>query len=226
MRKTLKEALRSLYEAMLKDNGISVLKEENYCCMAPSVGEKYPKMPNEGIVFYGRANNGWTTGVDDSFDTIYDDGAEGLTDYIKGNSSPFFRTAGKAFSNYYGEEWYEHVAYSNLYKVAPHSGNPTNTVCGTQWEYITEIFKKEIKTLSPKFVVMFAGKCWADDFVWYVNGEKMPEPLETIEWDKNYGYEINIYKIEEVYYLITEHPQGKNETLHAQAIIEIIEKYK
>ena len=110
--------------------------------------------------------------------------------------------------------------------MAPPSGNPTDTICGTQWEYVTEIFKKEIKTLSPKFVVMFAGKCWADDFVWYVNGKKKPEPLETIEWDENYGYEINIYKIEEVYYLITEHPQGKNETLHAQAIIDTIEKYK
>lgn len=226
MRNFLKEALKPLYEIMLKDERISALSKRNYCCMAPSVGEKYPKMPNEGIVFYGRANNGWTTGVDDSFDTIYDGGAEGLTDYIKGNISPFLRTAGKAFSNYYGEEWYEHVAYSNLYKVAPPSSNPTDTVCRKQWEYVTEIFKKEIKTLSPKFVVMFAGKCWADDFVRYVNGEKMLEPLETIEWDENYGYEINIYKIEEVYYLITEHPQGKKETLHAQAIIDTIEKYK
>lgn len=226
MRNFLKEALKPLYETMLKDERISALSKLNYCCMAPYVGSKFPTTANDGIILYGRANNGWTTGVDDSFDTIYDDGAEGLTDYIKGNRSSFLRTAGKAFSNYYGEEWYEHVAYSNLYKVAPPSGNPTDTICGTQWEYVTEIFKKEIKTLSPKFVVMFAGKCWADDFVWYVNGEKMPEPLETIEWDENYGHEINIYKIEEVYYLITEHPQGKNETLHAQAIIDTIEKYK
>lgn len=226
MRNFLKEALKPLYETMLKDERISALSKRNYCCMAPYVGSKFPTTANDGIILYGRANNGWNTGVDDSFDTIYDDGAEGLTDYIKGNSSPFLRTAGKAFSNYYGEEWFEHVAYSNLYKVAPPSGNPTDTVCRKQWEYVTEIFKKEIKTLSPKFVVMFAGKCWADNFVRYVNGEKMPEPLETIEWDENYGYEINIYKIEEVYYLITEHPQGKKETLHAQAIIDTIEKNK
>lgn len=51
MRKALKETLRSLYEAMLKDEKISVLSGLNYCCMAPYVGEKYPKMPNEGIIF-------------------------------------------------------------------------------------------------------------------------------------------------------------------------------
>lgn len=224
MRKALKETLRSLYEAMLKDEKISVLSGLNYCCMAPYVGEKYPKMPNEGIIFYGRANNGWNTGVDDNFDTIYDNGAEGLRDYI--TSSPFLRTAGKAFCNLYGEDWFEYVTYSNLYKVAPPVGNPNNSICGSQWEYVTEIFKHEINTLSPKFVVMFAGKKWADDFMWYINGEKMPKPLETKEWDENMGYEINVYKIGEVYYLITEHPQGKKESLHIEAILSILKKYK
>lgn len=226
MRNFLKEALKPLYETMLKDERISALSKHNYCCMVPYVGSKFPTTANDGIILYGRANNGWNTGVDDDYDTIYDKGSEGLTDYIDNNRSQFFRVAGLAFSNYYGEDWYEYTTYSNLYKVAPSAGNPNNSICGAQWEYVTEIFKHEINTLSPKFVVMFAGKKWADDFMWYINGEKMPKPLETKEWDENMGYEINVYKIGEVYYLITEHPQGKNETLHAQAIIDTIEKYK
>ena len=226
MRNFLKETLKPLYETMLKDESISALSKHNYCCMAPYVGSKFPTTANDGIILYGRANNGWNTGVDDDYDIIYDKGPEGVTDYIKGDSSSFFRTAAKTFSTFYGEDWYEYVTYSNLYKVAPSAGNPNNSICGSQWEYVTEIFKHEINTLSPKFVVMFAGKKWADDFMWYINGEKMPKPLETKEWDENMGYEINVYKIGEVYYLITEHPQGKKESLHIEAILSILKKYK
>ena len=52
MKNTLKEALRPLYEPMLKDERISVLSEQDYCCMAPFVGNKFPKTPNDGIIYY------------------------------------------------------------------------------------------------------------------------------------------------------------------------------
>ena len=223
MRKTLKEALRPLYEAMLKDEKISVLSGQNYCCMAPCVGNQFPEAPNDGIVIYGRANNGWNTGVDDNYDVIYDKGSEGLTDYIKGNSSPFFRTAGKAFSNFYGEDWYEYVTYSNLYKVAPPVGNPGQSVCDSQWKYITDIFSKEIEVLSPRFVVLFTNENWGMDFLLHLNKEVNSQVLSTREWA---GYHINVYKIGDVYFLLTEHPQGKPEWEHADAIINIIQDVK
>ena len=221
MRETLKEALRPLYEAMLKDEKISVLSGLNYCCMAPCVGNKFPMNPNAGIVYYGRANNGWNTGVDDDYDVICDIGPVGLTDYI--TSSPFLRTAGKAFCNLYGEDWFEYVTYSNLYKVAPPVGNPGQSVCDSQWKYITDIFSKEIEVLSPRFVVRFTNENWGMDFLLHLNKEVNPQVLSTREWA---GYHINVYKIGDVYFLLTEHPQGKPEWEHADAIINIIQDVK
>ena len=177
-------------------------------------------------MFYGRANNGWEVGVDGTFDTIYNAQLDGLYKYIEDNKSAFFRVAGRVFSEYYGDDWLNHVVYSNLYKVAPDAGNPNGSTCDAQWEYVTEIFKKEIETLLPKFVVLFAGTNWADDFIWYINGEEMPQPLETIIWDEDYGYSLSVYKIDEVYYIVSEHPERKKEDLHAEAILSIFEKYK
>ena len=226
MKEKMKEALRPIYERMLADESISKLSEKNYCCMAPVVGNNYPKEPRTGFMFYGRANNGWEAGVDDTFDTIYSTKLDGLHQYIRNNKSAFLRVAGKVFSEYYDNDWIDHIAYSNLYKVAPNAGNPNDPTCDAQWEYVTEIFKKEIETLLPKFVVLFAGTNWADDFIWYINGEEMPQPLETIIWDEDYGYSLSVYKIDEVYYIVSEHPQGKKEYLHAEAILSIFEKYK
>jgi hypothetical protein len=178
-------------------------------------------------MFYGRATNGWEVGVDDTFDTIYNAQLDGLYKYInEDNDSAFFRVAGRVFSECYGDDWLSHVVYSNLYKVSRHEKNPTDPECNAQRKYVTEIFKKEIETLLPKFVVLFAGTNWADDFIWYINGEEMPQPLETKKWSDDYRYSLSVYKIDEVYYIVSEHPQGKQEDLHAEAILSIFEKYK
>lgn len=226
MKEKLKDVLREIYQRMLEDNRISELAKENYCCMAPVVGKNYPKEQGKGFLFFGRATNDWEVGVNDTFDNIYNVPLDGLYTYIGKNKSAFFRVAGKVFSEYYGDDWFNNVAYSNLYKVAPSAGNPKDSVCDAQWKYVTEIFKKEIETLLPKFVVLFTGKCWADDFIWYINGNSMPQPLETIIWDEDYGYSLSVYKIGEVYYLVSEHPERKKEYLHAEAILSVFEKYK
>lgn len=226
MKEKLKDVLREIYQRMLEDNRISELAKENYCCMAPVVGKNYPKEQGKGFLFFGRATNGWEAGVDYTFDDIYNTQLDGLYTYIGKNKSAFLRVAGKVFGEYYGDDWFNNVAYSNLYKVAPNSGNPEDSVCDAQWKYVTEIFKKEIETLLPKFVVLFTGKCWADDFIWYINGNAMPQPLENIIWDEDYGYSLSVYKIGEVYYLVSEHPERKKEYLHAEAILSVFEKYK
>lgn len=232
MKEKLKEALRPIYDKMLKDTSINGWREtidgeeRAYPCMAPVVGNNYPKEPRTGFMFYGRANNGWEEGVNDTFDTIYNAQLDGLYEYIEDNKSAFFRVAGRVFSECYGDDWLSHVVYSNLYKVSRHEKNPTDPECDAQRKYVTEIFKKEIETLLPKFVVLFAGTNWADEFICYINGEEMPQPLETIIWDEDYGYSLSVYKIDEVYYIVSEHPQGKKEYLHAEAILSIFEKYK
>ena len=227
MKEKMKEALRPIYERMLADERISKLSKKNYCCMAPVVGNNYPKEPRTGFMFYGRANNGWEVGVDDTFDTIYNAQLDGLYKYInEDNDSAFFRVAGRVFSEYYGDDWLSHVVYSNLYKVSRHKKNPTDPECRVQLEYVKEIFEKEVETMSPKFVVLLTGENWAKDFILYINGEEMPQPLETKKWSDDYRYSLSVYKIDEVYYIVSEHPQGKKEDLHAEAILSIFEKYK
>ena len=73
---------------------------------------------------------------------------------------------------------------------------------------------------------MKASQCLDRTLICYINGEEMPQPLETIKWDEDYGYSLSVYKIDEVYYIVSEHPQGKKEYLHAEAILSIFEKYK
>ena len=232
MKEKLKEALRPIYDKMLKDTSINGWREtidgeeRAYPCMAPVVGNNYPKEPRTGFMFYGRANNGWEEGVNDTFDTIYNAQLDGLYKYIEKNKSAFLRVPGRVFSEYYGDDWLSHVVYSNLYKVSRHEKNPTDPECRVQLEYVKEIFEKEVETMSPKFVVLLTGENWAKDFILYINGEEMPQPLETIIWDEDYGYSLSVYKIDEVYYIVSEHPQGKKEDLHAEAILSIFEKYK
>ena len=232
MKEKLKEALRPIYDKMLKYTSINGWREtidgeeRAYPCMAPVVGNNYPKEPRTGFMFYGRANNGWEEGVNDTFDTIYNAQLDGLYEYIKDNKSAFFRVAGRVFSECYGDDWLNHVVYSNLYKVSRHEKNPTDPECRVQLEYVKEIFEKEVETMSPKFVVLLTGENWAKDFVWHINGNEIPAPLETKKWSDDYRYSLSVYKIDEVYYIVSEHPQGKKEDLHAEAILSIFEKYK
>ena len=232
MKEKMKEALRPIYDKMLKDTSINEWSEiidgekRAYPCMAPVVGNNYPKEPRTGFMFYGRANNGWEEGVDDTFDTIYNAQLDGLHQYIRDNESAFFRVAGRVFSEYYGDDWLSHVVYSNLYKVSRHKKNPTDPECNVQLKYVKEIFEKEVETMSPKFVVLLTGENWAKVFLWHINGNEIPAPLETKKWADDYKYSLSVYKIDEVYYIVSEHPQGKKEDLHAEAILSIFEKYK
>ena len=73
--------------------------------------------------------------------------------------------------------------------------------------------------LSPKFVVMFTGKSWAIDFLMYLNDNKEPISIKQLNWDR---YQCNVYYINDTYFIVTEHPQGKKEAIHAECIINFI----
>ena len=223
MKEKQKDVLREIYQRMLEDNRISELAKENYCCMAPVVGKNYPKEQGKGFLFFGRATNDWEVGVNDTFDNIYNVPLDGLYTYIGKNKSAFFRVAGKVFSEYYGDDWFNNVAYSNLYKVAPNSGNPGTKICDYQWKYVADIFMKEIEILSPKIAVFFTNEDWGWKFLHYINNNENPQFLCSENW---YKYRIDIYKIGDVYYLISEHPQGKPEQEHADARLRVIQDVK
>lgn len=64
---------------------------------------------------------------------------------------------------------------------------------------------------------------WEKDFLYYLNDTNHTKSVEKIEWK---GHEIKIYNIKDVFYITSQHPQGKNETDHVKSITDLIkDKY-
>ncbi len=235
----LKESLKPLYKELVS----SVGEFANTCFFAMQWGDKFPLNPNEGVLFVGRATNGWIS-AENNLDVLFgaDDQAifnrEDQRQWIEekwGNPdeednnyntlrSSFWKVIRMTSIQLYpelGEEWYRKVAWSNLYKAAPlEGGNPSNAMCRAQLESSQKILAKEIEILSPKTVVMLTGYNWAKDFLSSLNNGVEPSSCKmTKEWD---NYASSLYVINGVNYIVTEHPQGKKHQAHIDALLELI----
>lgn len=234
-----RERLIPLYKSM-----IEATKEvtQNYdtikFCM--QWGEKFPVNSNEGLLFVGRANNGWETSSDDvnvlfKEDTTNPETAFNREDQMswmqeqfenKGYAckSPFLWSIRHIAEEYYDDNWWEHIAWSNLCKIAPAAGNnPNESLYDAQLEQASLILKEEIRFLSPRFVIMFTREDWANPFIDAIAENETLEVLEKMEWS---GYENKVYLIDGVYYIVTEHPARKPYLSQVEAICNIIDKYK
>ena len=238
MEQLLYKALKPLYKELLEQ--LSKEDKETTSPFCVEWGKNFPTAPFNGLLFIGRAINGWKTDSTESVDVLFDgdDNSRGfehpnqmswLENHPSYNwrRSAFWRVISKVSERYIQGEWFNGIAWSNLYKIAPYDGgNPSDRLCYTQLSICQKIQKSEIEILSPKFVILLTGKNWAKDFLPYLNGEKECNPISAIEWGKNDEYLINLYNFNGVYFLQTEHPQGKDEESHINAIVSIIEKYK
>lgn len=119
-------------------------------------------------------------------------------------------------------DWYEHIAWDNLYKLSPDGSNPSNALCGKQNKLCFEIFKQELAVLRPKVVILLTGKSWYYDFLCSVNNDTAPAVIEEKDWSR---YRAVVYKIGDVVFIGTEHPQGKAEAEHVAALTELAKKY-
>ena len=79
----------------------------------------------------------------------------------------------------------------------------------------------EISFLSPRAVVMLTGWNWAKDFLMAMNGEQEPEYIDQEAWG---DYWVCAYRIGGRLIIVSEHPQGKPEAAHAEAIVNLIER--
>ncbi|OAV64284.1 hypothetical protein Barb6_03319 [Bacteroidales bacterium Barb6] len=50
-----------------------------------------------------------------------------------------------------------------------------------------------------------------------------PESIDAAYWS---GYDAKVYKIKNVTYIVSRHPQGKPEDSHVKTIAELINKYQ
>ncbi|OAV69964.1 hypothetical protein Barb6XT_00166 [Bacteroidales bacterium Barb6XT] len=232
IKEELKNNLLPLYSELLEATGYYLEKNiYTLCAFCAQWGKEFPEEKNSGILFVGRATNGWPEEEHD-VDAIFGESSKifACNDLMEewANNNPksaFCRVIRKTMQMLYSdEEWQAHVAWSNLCKIAPQSGSPKrNTFYSNQLNAYRKILETEIEILSPKFVVMLTGDDWAEDFLPYLNGGEHPESIDTAYWG---GYEAKVYEIKNVTYIVSRHPQGKPEESHVETIAELINKYQ
>lgn len=230
----LEKQLKPLYAEVLQD-----VASINYnkCTFCPQWGEHFPLEDKCGILVVGRACNGWhSTSQDinvlfgDSEESIFNredqmrwvEDCAGNKENYNTNNSAFWRVTKRIAQCFYQNDWYSHIAWSNVCKVAPwEGGNPNDKLYYAQLPSSQKIFETEIRLLSPKVVVMFTGYDWAVDFLCFLNNCEEPQSIMCLNWDK---YTCDVFQIKGIYFIVSRHPQGKKETPHTECIINIIRK--
>lgn len=228
--------LKPLYAELMKS--VEEYQEGGLVPFCMQWGEFFPMEENTGIMFYGRATNGWVTlesDVDKLFDMDFDDRIfcrddqmqwvddyAGYTDGYNTNTSAFWRVIRRTASAFYAEDHLLHVAWSNVCKVAPDGGNPSDSLFYAQLPSARAIMQKEIEIFSPKHVVLLTGQGWAKDFLYFLNGNKATKSICSHAWGTEKQYRVKTYEIGGVYFHLSEHPQGKNEDTHIDALVRAI----
>lgn len=243
----LKSRLIPLYLDLRKDS----MADENLSPFLMQWGEKFPSERNKGIIFYGRATNGWHGNW--NYEVFFDNHndkrgwnrddqmiwAERLMEKPDGNynirQSQFWNIIKGVSTRFNGIEWYKYVAWSNICKVAPKDeGNPSDNLFEDTLKDNKRIFQTEIDFWSPKYVVLFTDGLrrdnktiidWTSPFISSFSNDEHPSPIYETSWDDdNPNIKILVYKFGNRYFLLTLHPQGRKVDLHKEAIIDIIEK--
>jgi len=224
----LKNKLMPLYSELLKHK-----TKNGYTTFCAQWGKEFPTSSNKGLMFVGKATNGW--GAEWDLERIFDDTKEdcifnnpnqmewmadsqGNAQY-NDNKSSFLRVLREATCELYqSDEWYKYISWSNLCKLAPSTGNPNLATRKLHLDVNKKILHAEIELLSPKVVVFLTGMTWVKSFFNEFKDEAF-KPVKTIHWFK---YTASLYNMGSYYIIISEHPQGKKEDPHIKALKNLI----
>lgn len=231
----LREGLYPLYKELLESDAF----DDNIATFCVQWGEEFPE--KEGILFVGKATNGWLSTSKD-VDVLFGNTDNGIFNRVdqmewindlEGNDegydtkkSAFWRVVKKISSHFYQDKWYANIAWSNLYKLAlVENGNPDSSLRAKQHFACLKILKREIELLSPKYVIMFTSG-WEKDFLIYMNhGSDRLINIGKESWNWR-GYESEMYEIDNTFYITSCHPQGKPEQGRVDEIIRFLESKK
>lgn len=145
---------------------------------------------NQGILFVGRATNGWSYGIDPAqfdFDPANPEKLFAPTNQMElfkthwskrksyegddcrcaFNRSAFWRVVRRVAETCYQDkdDWYKHIAWTNLSRCAPYSGgNPSNKLWRETLEQNRQLLKVDLEVLDPKIVLFITGG-WENDFL-------------------------------------------------------------
>jgi len=230
----IKENIFPIYRNLFGEN-----RFENICAFCIQWGENFPEIKDKGLLFIGKSVNGWITN-DQNVDKLFDknnperiferndqmEWVNNLSGNTKGyntRKSAFWRLIINVTKSYYPEKWYSHIAWTNLYKIAPwNGGNPNSKLQTQQRKYSFEILQKEIKILSPEYVIMLTSG-WEWTFLDYLNKGRKLNVLAEKKWGK---YKTKLIEIDGTKYIVSYHPQGKKEWEHKEVITALIEENK
>lgn len=155
-------------------------------------------------------------------------------------TSPFWRVIRKVSSKLYSEaDWYKHIIYNNLYRVSADK-NPADSLCYKQIETCGKLLYNEIAYFAPKAVLCLTGMAWAQEVLEEVTDANDSFSLGGTCCEKSYldetgiqmivsriipwgDYEVSVVKSDMTTFLITEHPQGKPEDEHVEAILKALD---
>ena len=234
-RTQIKDALIPLYKE-LKDNCSPYIEVDKFTVFFPQLGRHFLEKAGNGILFVGRAVNGWKNTLSQEPEHAANDQfTESMLDCdinkywstpspngYRCNRSPFWRVISCIAHHFYPENWPEHIAWTNLYKVAPkeEEGNPSGYVRAIQFKACDAILDKEIELLSPKYIVFLTGN-WANVFSIYKTLQENGQNLLSEKWGK---YISESWTLRGRKYILSKHPQGKPEDAHISALINLMSK--
>lgn len=137
MTSKFKQELKALYEDLKKD----CEADERLVPFIHQAGKEFPLESNTGIMFYGRATNGWdgTWDIDNLFDEYWmpDDSIAWVNDAsgdeneknYNSNRSQFWQVIKGVTTHFWGNEWEKYCVWSNVCKAAPYKGkNPSDAI--------------------------------------------------------------------------------------------------
>ena len=108
--------------------------------------------------------------------------------------------------------WASHLVWSNLYKVAPDGGNPSQRVCAAQELGCIDLLREEIRIYQPKRLLFMTG-LWATPF------------LKALNWKQaeDRGTETNVHLVGALgdsRVVVATHPMGKAEKPWIHEVVE------
>lgn len=235
MKPTLRERLKQVLLPLYKRANINISPEASPYCT--NWASKFPEESKRGILFVGKATNGWDNGHIKDLDAFFNDphflgNTERMRQDHTGQSKGFnpnrsaYRRMIRNIGEYiYGKEWYDYIAWTNLYKFAPcKRGNPHSDLRRQQLSACKEILAQEIDILDPKIVIFFTSG-WETEFISYLSqGQGLDTPLHATQTPDG-KVKITLYEKQNRFFILTSHPQGKQEKEMFNKIKDLIKTY-
>lgn len=240
--------LEELYSKLINDTEKYRLSDKNkdYVLFGGIAGRNYK---HHGLMVIGRSPNGWHRynlshiGLFNGIDRLFDY-PDKLTELKNNNkSSKLWQVLHGIGPALFGENWEQSILYSNYCKLAPDensepNGTPPKRLRNLQEEICNQILNLELDVYCPKHIIAFTG-CNINDMdfserlmtcllTYYSNnnfsGKSWPNPIKRTTWGTDH-FVLEVYKINETYIYLSEHPDRKNVKEHTNVLLKTLQKF-